>query len=72
MSGGAKRVKEHPFFRGVNWDDVLNRRHRGPIIPPIRFPGDAQCFDIYPEEDATRDKYTEDLVKKYDGYFQDF
>lgn len=72
VSGGAKRVKEHPFFRGVNWDDVFNRRHRGPIIPPIRFPGDAQCFDIYPEEDATRDKYTEDLREKYDGYFQDF
>lgn len=72
VSGGAKRVKEHPFFRGVNWEDVFNRRHRGPIIPPIRFPGDAQCFDIYPEEDATRDKYTEDLREKYDGYFQDF
>ncbi|KAK7702233.1 cytochrome c oxidase subunit 1 [Diaporthe eres] len=72
VSGGAKRVKEHPFFRGVNWDDVFNRRHRGPIIPPIRFPGDAQCFDIYPEEDATRDKYTDDLREKYDGYFQDF
>lgn len=72
VSGGAKRVKEHPFFRGVNWDDVFNRRHRGPIIPPIRFPGDAQCFDIYPEEDATRDKYTDDLREKYDRYFQDF
>ncbi|KAI7782124.1 hypothetical protein LA080_013800 [Diaporthe eres] len=72
VSGGAKRVKEHPFFRGVNWDDVFNRRHRGPIIPPIRFPGDAQCFDIYPEEDAIREKYTDDLREKYDGYFQDF
>lgn len=72
VSGGAKRVKEHPFFRGVNWDDVLNRRYRGPIIPPIRFPGDAQCFDMYPEEDANASRYTDDLREKYDAYFKDF
>lgn len=72
MSGGAKRVKEHPFFRGVNWEDVLSRRQKGPIIPPIRYPGDAQCFDIYPEEDANNDRYTDDLRAKYDDYFKDF
>ncbi|KAJ0103729.1 hypothetical protein J7T55_001745, partial [Diaporthe amygdali] len=72
VSGGVKTLKDHPFFRGVNWDDVFNRRHKGPIIPPIRSPGDAQCFDVYPEEDAARDEYTDDLRQKYDGYFQDF
>ncbi|ROV95356.1 hypothetical protein VSDG_06013 [Cytospora chrysosperma] len=72
VSGGAKKVKDHPFFRGVDWDDVYNRRHKGPIIPPIRFPGDAQCFDIYPEEDANSDRYTDELRMKYDDYFKDF
>ncbi|KAH8752810.1 hypothetical protein F5883DRAFT_691372, partial [Diaporthe sp. PMI_573] len=52
--GGAKMVKEHPFFRYVNWDDILNRRHKGPIVPHIRFLGDAQFFGIYPEEDSTK------------------
>lgn len=72
MSGGAKKVKDHPFFRGVDWDDVYNRRQKGPIIPPIRFPGDAQCFDIYPEEDANSERYTDELRMKYDDYFKDF
>lgn len=72
MSGGARRVREHPFFRGVDWDAVLARRHRGPIVPPVRFPGDAQCFDVYPEEDATSERYTDDLREKYEGYFKDF
>ncbi|KAG7291768.1 hypothetical protein NEMBOFW57_001788 [Staphylotrichum longicolle] len=72
ISGGAAKVKAHPFFAGVDWDAVYQKRHRGPIIPPVRYPGDAQCFDIYPEEDATRDEYTDELLEKYDGYFKDF
>lgn len=72
ISGGAARVKEHPFFRGVDWDAVLQRRQKGPIIPPVRFPGDAQCFDIYPEDDPSRETYTEDMASKYDQFFKDF
>ncbi|KAK4041748.1 kinase-like domain-containing protein [Parachaetomium inaequale] len=72
ISGGAAKVKAHPFFAGVNWDAVYQKRHRGPIIPPVRYPGDAQCFDIYPEEDATKDEYTDELAGRYDEYFKDF
>ncbi|GAB0132492.1 hypothetical protein EsDP_00000926 [Epichloe bromicola] len=72
ISGGASRVKEHPFFEHIHWDDVLNRRRRGPIVPPIRYPGDAQCFDTYPEDDGKRDEYTKDMAQKYEQYFADF
>lgn len=72
ISGGAAKVKAHPFFRGVDWDAVYARKNKGPIIPPIRFPGDAQCFDIYPEEDVTKDKYTQEMRDKYDDFFKDF
>jgi len=72
ISGGAAKVKQHPFFEGVNWDDVYHRRSRGPIIPPIRFPGDAQCFDIYPEDDVGKDSYTAEMAQQYDEYFKDF
>jgi protein kinase A len=72
ISGGASRVKEHAFFNGVDWDSVIERRQRGPIIPPVRYPGDAQCFDIYPEEDAIKDVYTDEMATKYDDFFKDF
>jgi protein kinase A len=72
ISGGAQCVKDHPFFRDVNWDDVYNRVHRGPIMPPVRYPGDAQCFDSYPEDDGKRDDYTTEMSQKYDDYFKDF
>lgn len=72
MAGGAARVKNHPFFRGVIWEDVYYRRYRGPIIPPVRFVGDAQCFDDYPDEKAGREPYTAELAARYDEAFQDF
>ncbi|TAQ89182.1 hypothetical protein B7494_g2496 [Chlorociboria aeruginascens] len=72
ISGGAAKVKSHPFFRGVLWDEVYYRKYRGPIIPPIRYPGDAQCFDQYPDEKEGREPYTEELRAKWDDCFHDF
>ncbi|KAH8758010.1 hypothetical protein F5883DRAFT_567186 [Diaporthe sp. PMI_573] len=59
-------VKDHPFFCGVKWDDVYHRRCKGPIIPPVRFAGDSQCFDLYPEEDAACDEYSQEMKDKYE------
>ncbi|KUJ06300.1 camp-dependent protein kinase A [Mollisia scopiformis] len=72
ISGGAARVKEHPFFNGVIWEDVYYRKYRGPIIPPIRYPGDAQCFDTYPDEKAGREPYSDELKRKWEDHFKDF
>lgn len=72
ISGRAARVKAHPFFMGINWDDIYYRRHRGPIIPDVRFVGDTQCFDTYPDEKPGGDRYTEDMARQYDKCFQDF
>jgi protein kinase A len=72
MAGGAQRVKDHPFFRGVLWDEVYYRKYRGPIIPPIRYPGDTQCFDQYPDEKSNREPYTDELSRKWESHFKDF
>ena len=72
ISGGAARVKQHPFFEGVNWDDVYHRRNRGPIIPRIKGPDDTQCFERYPEDEGKHPEYTDEMARKYDHYFKDF
>ncbi|KAL2111162.1 hypothetical protein VUR80DRAFT_210 [Thermomyces stellatus] len=72
MSGGAARVKEHPFFEGVNWDDVYHRRNKGPIIPPVKAPDDSQCFERYPEDEGKHCEYTDEMAAQYDQYFEDF
>lgn len=72
ISGSSARVKEHPFFDGIDWEALLHQHIQPPIQPNVRFPGDAQCFDIYPEEDGQREPYTDDMLEKYDKYFAGF
>ncbi|KAK4243572.1 camp-dependent protein kinase catalytic subunit [Corynascus novoguineensis] len=72
VSGGAANVKAHRFFAGTDWDAVYRKRYQGPIIPPIRYLGDAQCFSTYPEEDIDEEDCADNMVKNYDHYFEGF
>eukprot|EP01083_Nonionella_stella_P026917 74087_1 len=32
----AEEIKEHPFFSGINWDDLCSKRYRPPYRPPTK------------------------------------
>jgi len=79
IAGGSKRVMQHHFFDGVNWDDIYYRRRRGPILPRVEWEGDAGNFDEYPdppedveESEGGRGRYTEEMRAQWDNAFQDF
>ncbi|KAL7310939.1 Serine/threonine kinase, variant 2 [Mucor circinelloides] len=48
----AAEIKEHPFFYGVNWDDMLAKRVPPPFCPSITGPLDTSNFD----EEFTRER----------------
>ncbi|KAI9474879.1 hypothetical protein BDB00DRAFT_943563 [Zychaea mexicana] len=48
----AVEIKEHPFFRGVNWEDMLNKRVPPPFYPTITSRLDTSNFD----EEFTRER----------------
>ncbi|OLY77673.1 Protein kinase C-like 2 [Smittium mucronatum] len=41
----ADEVKRHPFFKGANWSDFLNKRVTPPFIPQINGRSDISNFD---------------------------
>lgn len=41
----ADEIKAHPFFRDVNWDDMLNKRVPPPFCPTLKNPSDTSWFD---------------------------
>ncbi|KAL9049246.1 MAG: hypothetical protein Q9162_007321 [Coniocarpon cinnabarinum] len=50
--GGGTEIKQHPFFRGVVWDDL--RRIRAPFEPKLTSAVDTQYFpvDEIPQQDT--------------------
>lgn len=42
---GAVEIKTHCFFKGTNWEDVLNKSLKPPFIPHVRSNEDVSNFD---------------------------
>ncbi|EEH02845.1 protein kinase [Histoplasma capsulatum G186AR] len=74
IKGGSARVKQHSFFKGVNWDDIYHRRMKGPIVPRVDSPTDAGNFEIYPDPPHPSElaPYTKDMRDAYEHIFKTF
>lgn len=35
-SNGIHEIMEHSFFKGVNWDDVAEKKLKPPFIPKVK------------------------------------
>ncbi|XP_043478463.1 G protein-coupled receptor kinase 1 isoform X2 [Leptopilina heterotoma] len=68
--GGADELKEHPFFNGIDWQQVYLQKYTPPLIPPRGEVNAADAFDIgsFDEEDTKGIKLTDadqDLYKDF-------
>lgn len=54
QGGSAQEVKEHPFFKGIDWQQVYMQKYPPPLIPPRGEVNAADAFDIgsFDEEDT--------------------
>ncbi|KAJ1983685.1 Serine/threonine kinase [Dimargaris verticillata] len=48
----AEEIKRHPFFKGINWNDIFHKRVTPPYLPQIRSRFDISNFD----EEFTRER----------------
>ncbi|KAF9971240.1 hypothetical protein BGZ73_005842 [Actinomortierella ambigua] len=49
LKGGSDDIKNHKWFRGVDWQGLMDRTVQAPIVPPYVHPGDTGNFEKYPE-----------------------
>lgn len=51
---GALELKEHPFYAGIDWNQVYQQKYPPPLIPPRGEVNAADAFDIgsFDEEDT--------------------
>merc|ERR1719445_2818030 len=48
---GAEDVKDHRWFKTIDWDDVVERKLVPPMNPSVACEGDTSNFQKYPESD---------------------
>lgn len=53
MKNGALDFKNHAWFKGIEWDSILNCRMPPPFVPKYKTPGDTSNFERYEEEAIT-------------------
>ncbi|XP_074552674.1 serine/threonine-protein kinase N1b isoform X2 [Halichoeres trimaculatus] len=71
----AEDVKKQPFFRGMDWEALLQRKVLPPFIPTIAAKEDISNFDVeftaeHPTLTPPRERRT--LTRKEQDHFKDF
>ncbi len=60
---GANKIKLHPYFKDINWDDAWNQKLNPPFIPQIKDDMDLKYFDTL---------YTKEPIMSYDSDYSGF
>ncbi|XP_058447625.1 cAMP-dependent protein kinase catalytic subunit alpha-like [Malaya genurostris] len=51
LKNGTNDIKQHAWFRTINWIGLLNAEVTAPFIPKVNGPGDTSQFDVYDEQE---------------------
>lgn len=54
LKNGAADVKQHKWFRGVDWNDLYNKLIPSPIPVKVSSAGDSRYYEKYPETAETQ------------------
>ena len=67
---GAEQVKSHPFFKGVDWNNI--KKQKPPFIPQLDSDYDTKYFDDFKENEPFYPVIKEKYPMKKDICFVDF
>ena len=45
LANGDKDIRDHPFYKSIDWDDLLNKKITPPWAPKVRDALDTSNFD---------------------------
>jgi serine/threonine protein kinase len=52
LKGGDAEIREHAWFKALDWNELVRKRIPAPWVPPIKDSLDTSCFDDYDENDT--------------------
>ena len=51
LKNGVNDIKNHSFFRSMNWDKLLKQEIEAPFIPKIKDNNELKYYNVYPDSD---------------------
>ena len=60
LKNGVKDIKNHPFFKSMNWDKLLRQEIEAPFIPKVKDDNELKYFNIYPDSDDNAEALNKD------------
>ena len=63
LKNGVRDITEHRFFKGVDWDKILNKEITPPYIPKVRSDDDLCNFPLYDDDPQENKKENKKEIK---------
>jgi len=60
LKGGAKDIKDHAWFKSLDFNELYRKRIKAPWIPTIKSPLDSSNFELYDEDDEVEEFRADD------------
>ncbi len=67
---GIEEIKRHPWFRGINWKNILNRK--APIIPKLSNATDTSNFDHFEEISKWHEDFNQNHHRRKRRRYRDY
>ena len=64
---GPEEIKKHPFFKGVDWDNIRNSK--APFVPELKNEYDTKYFEKFEEIEAFYPNKTKNKFKRKDAEY---
>ena len=69
----AKKIKEHPYFKGINWEQYWNKETEPPFIPELDSEMDLKYFDkMFTDEPVNSNRPTVMSRTRSQGEYKGF
>ena len=59
---GDRAIKDHAFFKGMDWDKLATKMYKAPFVPKVSDPQDVSNFDPVFTQETARDSIVPECV----------
>jgi len=70
--GKFEELKAHPFFKGFDWENLLEKKIKAPLIPICDGMKWLQNFDDIDDEGVEGKSIAESIVERYQDLFKEY